>query len=107
MDFDKTFQFEATLINLLSEDSELGTEMWVRDKEGSRKRTFVDARAATRSAGLPAGCRCIDACPRRRLSMTIADDPFLNLTRGKMQFMELFIIPAYYHMWFSHNVSAT
>ena len=46
MDFDKIFQFEATLINLLSEDSELGTEMWVRDKEGSRKRVFAHARAA-------------------------------------------------------------
>ena len=56
MDFDKTFQFEATLINLLSEDSELGTEMWVRDKEGSRKRAFVDARAALRNARA-ADCR--------------------------------------------------
>ena len=64
MDFDKTFQFEATLINLLSEDSELGTEMWVRDKEGSRKRAFVDARAAECGpAGRLPVHRCMPAPP--------------------------------------------
>ena len=59
MDFDKTFQFEATLINLLSEDSELGTEMWVRDKEGSRKRA---PRHGVRAGRLPVH-RCMPAPP--------------------------------------------